>query len=121
MKSLIVSVALIALSTAVGVLAQETPTSSAKVRAVNVYGAVEKPGRIALPQDRSLTVAEVISIAGGPAQRAEMKRVKVTRKNARGEVITTQINVSAVANTRNRAATHVVESGDTVFVPERQG
>jgi polysaccharide biosynthesis/export protein len=87
-------------------------------RAVNVVGQVQKPGRIQFPQERGLTIVEALSDAGGPTRLADLKKVKLTRKNADGETVTEEINVDAMWNRGGRDATPL-QKDDVVYVPER--
>ena len=87
-------------------------------RAVNVVGQVNKPGRIQFPQERGLTIVEALSEAGGPTRLADLKKVKLTRKNADGDTVTEEINVDAMWNRGGRDATPL-RTDDVIFVPER--
>jgi polysaccharide biosynthesis/export protein len=87
-------------------------------RSVNVIGAVNNAGRVQFPQERGLTVVDAISLAGGQSRLADLKRVKLTRKNANGEVIIQEIDVDALMKRGGRDAVRL-EKGDVLFVPER--
>lgn len=87
-------------------------------RAVNVVGQVNKPGRIQFPNEQGLTIVEAISEAGGPTRLAELKKVKLTRRNADGEMVTEEVNVDAMLKGGGRDAL-VLRKDDSVFVPER--
>src|SRR5688500_2841085 len=56
-------------------------------RSVNVIGAVNTAGRIQFPQERGLSIVDAISLAGGQNRFADLKRVKLTRKNPNGQVV----------------------------------
>lgn len=87
-------------------------------RSVNVIGAVNTAGRIQFPQERGLTIVDAISLAGGQSRLADLKRVKLTRKNAGGEVTTQEIDVDGLMKRGGRDAVPL-EKGDVIFVPER--
>lgn len=87
-------------------------------RSVSVTGAVNGAGRIVFPPERGLTIIEAISLAGGQHRVADMKRVRLTRKNASGEPVTMMIDVDSILKGSARDAVPL-ENGDTIFVPER--
>lgn len=82
-------------------------------RSVNVIGAVNTAGRVQFPQERGLTIIEALSLAGGHSRLANLKNVKLTRKNE-----TIEVDVSAMMKGGGRDSVHL-EPGDVVFVPER--
>ncbi|MEO6245388.1 MAG: polysaccharide biosynthesis/export family protein [Opitutaceae bacterium] len=86
-------------------------------RAASVLGAVNNAGRVLFPAQDSLTILQAISGAGGQSRLADLKRVRLTRKNARGESTTQEINVDALMKSGGEAI--LLEKGDVVFVPER--
>ena len=63
-------------------------------------------------------IVEALSEAGGPTRLADLKKVKLTRKNADGETVTEEINVDAMWNRGGRDATPL-RTDDVIFVPER--
>lgn len=87
-------------------------------RSVNVGGAVNTAGRILFPQERGLTIVDAISLAGGPSRIADLKRVKLTRKNAAGETVTEEVNVDSMWKGGGRDAL-ILQKDDNIFVPER--
>jgi polysaccharide export outer membrane protein len=87
-------------------------------RSVNVLGAVNSAGRILFPQERGLTILDAISLAGGQSRLADLKKVKLTRKNSEGDAVTTTINVDEMMKGGGRDAV-LLEKDDVVFVPER--
>lgn len=87
-------------------------------RSVNVLGAVNNAGRILFPQERGLTILDAISLAGGQSRLADLKKVKLTRKNSEGDAVTTTINVDEMMKGGGRDAV-LLEKDDVVFVPER--
>lgn len=87
-------------------------------RSVNVIGAVNAAGRIQFPQEGRLNIVDAISLAGGQNRFADLKRVKLTRKNPNGGSATQEIDVDVLMKRGGRDAVHL-EKGDVIFVPER--
>ncbi len=83
-------------------------------------GATQKTGEIVYPDDRSLTLFEALSIAGLPAQNADLKKVRLTRKLDNGKDETTTHNVEVMLKgdlTKDVA----VKPDDSIFVEPRIG
>ena len=83
-------------------------------------GATQKTGEIVYPDDRSLTLFEALSIAGLPAQNADLKKVRLTRKLDNGKDETTTHNVEVMLKgdlTKDVA----VKPDDSIFVQPRSG
>ena len=87
-------------------------------RSVSVTGQVNAAGRIRFPPEGGLTIVGAITEAGGQNRLADLKRVKLTRKNASGDSITQEVNVDAMMN--GGAEPVLLEKGDGIFVPERR-
>lgn len=87
-------------------------------RTVNVIGSVTNQGRIQFPQERGLTIVDAISLAGGQTRLADLRKVKLTRKNANGDTDVEIIDVDAMMKTAGRDQVQL-EPGDVIFVPER--
>ena len=87
-------------------------------RSVNVLGQVGKPDRVPFPQEKGLTIIEAITLAGGPTRLADLRRVKLTRKQTDGETVVEEIDVSAMMNKGGKDAVQL-KTGDVVYVPER--
>ncbi len=81
-------------------------------RSVNVVGSIKNAGRVQFPPEKGLTILEAISLAGGHDRLADLKRVKLTRKNE-----TMVVNVDDIV--KGGAKDVALEVGDVVFVPER--
>ncbi len=81
-------------------------------RSVNVVGSIKNAGRVQFPPEKGLTILEAISLAGGHDRLADLKRVKLTRKNE-----TIVVNVDDIV--KGGAKDVALEVGDVVFVPER--
>jgi protein involved in polysaccharide export with SLBB domain len=78
-------------------------------------GAIQKTGEIIYPDDRSLTLFEALSIAGLPAQNADLKNVRLTRKLTDGKDETTTHNVEVMLK-GNLAKDVAVKPDDSIFV-----
>lgn len=87
-------------------------------RTVNVIGSVTNQGRIKFPEERGLTVVDAISLAGGQTRLADLKHVKLTRKNANGDTEVTIVDVDAMMKTGGRDPV-LLQPDDVIFVPER--
>ena len=87
-------------------------------RSVNVLGQVNAAGRVQFPPEGRLTIVDAITLAGGQNRLADLKRVKLTRKNAAGDAITQEINVDVLMK-GGGGEPMLLEKGDVIFVPER--
>lgn len=87
-------------------------------RSVNVIGSVTNQGRIQFPQERGLTIVDAISLAGGQTRLADLRHVKLTRKNGDGDTDVQIIDVDAMMKTAGRDQVQL-QPGDVIFVPER--
>lgn len=87
-------------------------------RSVNVVGSVTKQGRIQFPQERGLTIVDAISLAEGQTRLADLKNVKLTRKNANGDTEVRTINVDSMMKAGGAEPIHL-QPGDVIYVPER--
>lgn len=87
-------------------------------RSVSVIGAVNNAGRVLFPGERALDILEAIANAGGQNRIADLRKVRLTRKNANGDTLTQEINVDELMKRGGRDAVRL-EKGDVIFVPER--
>lgn len=87
-------------------------------RSVSVTGAVNSAGRIIFPPERGLSIVEAISLAGGQHRVADLKKVRLTRKGANGELTTVVIDVDSIMKGGAREGVPL-QNGDAIFVPER--
>jgi polysaccharide export outer membrane protein len=78
------------------------------LRRISVLGAVQKPG--VYPVDPTMTVADVVGLAGGAASDGKRDRVELRRGNER---------VMGNLNQASRVADSPIRSGDQLYVPER--
>lgn len=84
---------------------------------IYVLGEVKKPGSIALPAERRLTVLEAITLAGGFTELAAPDRTKVLR-NASGQNQSLQVEISRITKQGDKSADIFLEPNDTVFIPQ---
>ena len=85
---------------------------------VTVLGRVAKPGRIAIPATRDMTVSGAIQKTGGFAPSAKEGAILVTRMLPDGRTETRTINLKAVGSAGRLEEDIVLEANDVVFVPE---
>ncbi len=78
------------------------------LRRISVLGAVQKPG--VYPVDPTMTVADVVALAGGASPDGKRDRVELRRGNER---------VSANLQQASRVADSPIRSGDQLYVPQR--
>lgn len=87
-------------------------------RSVNVIGSVGKPDRVPFPPEKGLTILEAITLAGGHNRLADLKKVKLTRKQENGDTEVQEIDVDALMKRGGRDAVQL-QKDDVIFVPER--
>jgi polysaccharide export outer membrane protein len=85
-------------------------------RKVFITGEVAKPG--AYPLASSMTVMQLIAVAGGLTEFAEGKSISVMRIEG-GQTKTFPFDYKNVANGKKPGQNIALKSGDTVVVPER--
>ena len=85
---------------------------------VTVSGKVKKPGRIAIPPTRDLTISKAILAAGGFAPSAQDKAVRVTRRREDGETERITVNLRAFLAGSTKEEDLVLRPGDVLYVPE---
>ncbi|HEV8374971.1 MAG TPA: polysaccharide biosynthesis/export family protein [Candidatus Polarisedimenticolia bacterium] len=83
---------------------------------VYVDGAVRKPGEVEYKASRPLTLLQAIAAAGGLSERASQKGIVVvrTRPGSAQELI--KVDLRAVR--KGKQDNFVLESGDSIYVPE---
>lgn len=97
----------------------ENPSVAVIVRTINsrkifVTGEVAKPG--AFPLGGPLTVAQAISLAGGPKEYADVKNIAVVR-TVDGKPVRFKFNLKDFAKGKNPGQDILLKPGDTVVVP----
>ena len=85
-------------------------------RKVFITGEVAKPG--AYPLVSSMTVMQLIAVAGGLNEFADAKSISIMRVEG-GKTMTFPFDYKNVANGKKPAQNIVLKPGDTVVVPER--
>lgn len=86
-------------------------------RSVNVLGSVKKAGKVVFPAEGSMTLMDAISGAEGYDRLANLKAVRLTRKNERGDAETMTIDATAIIESRRDDVP--LQPGDQIVVPER--
>ncbi len=83
---------------------------------VYVHGAVRDPGELETRLSRPLTVLQAVTKAGGPTERAALRKVELLRRNDDGSQQVIPVDLKAVL--RGGAEDPVLADGDVVVVPE---
>jgi polysaccharide export outer membrane protein len=83
---------------------------------VYVTGAVARPGAIEFSSAEGISVLQAITAAGGPSNRANLRKVTVTRGLADGTQERFQVNVKKIQN--GKVNDFPLERNDTVVVGE---
>lgn len=86
-------------------------------KTVYVMGEVQKPGSYPIPTEKSLTVLEAISTAGGFTPIAGQDRTRVLR-NVNGASVTYVIEVKAITQGGQKDKDIVLQPNDVVYVPQ---
>ncbi len=87
---------------------------------VYVVGHVRGPGALDIPSDEVFTVSKAVLRAGGFLERADTKKVKITRQG--GDKKTDQtfvVNVGEIIEKGRTANDILLQPGDVIFVPGR--
>jgi polysaccharide biosynthesis/export protein len=87
-------------------------------RAVNVLGAVNSPGSVALPPEKDLTLLDVIARAGGFSRLANRTRISLTRTLSDGETVNYVVNADQLVS-GDMVDGGPIQDGDIISVPER--
>ena len=83
---------------------------------VYVTGAVRRPGAVDYSSTEGITVLQAITAAGGPTERANLKKVTVRRRNADGTEQSIKLNVKKIQS--GKESDLPLERNDTVVVGE---
>ncbi len=97
----------------------EEPSVTVVVKQINsrrvfITGLVGKPG--AYPMTRAITVLQLISIAGGLDEFANVKKIMIMRNDG-GRQISMKFNYADVRQGKNLQQNIELQAGDTVVVP----
>lgn len=82
---------------------------------INIWGEVEKPGVLEVPDRTDLLSA--LSLAGGPKEGAKLTKVKVIR-GFNGEKKSWEVNLKEAVNKGELDKVPMLQPGDTVVVPK---
>ena len=82
-----------------------------------VLGQVKKPSSIAIPPEKTMTVLEAITSAGGFTDIAAISKVKVLRME-NGQQRSIEVDVSQITKEGNKQLDIALKPGDVVFVPQ---
>ena len=85
---------------------------------VTVLGRVKRPGRVAIPATRDLTVSGAIQQAGGFDTSAKDTEIRITRRLADGRAETRAANLHAVGAEGQTDEDIMLNADDVVYVPE---
>ncbi|MCK4351959.1 SLBB domain-containing protein [candidate division WOR-3 bacterium] len=80
---------------------------------VQIWGRVMKPGMYSVPKTTDLIA--LMSFAGGPAEDANLGKIKIVRSNPEPEVI--KLNLKKYMRTGKLDLIPVLKPGDTVIIP----
>lgn len=88
---------------------------------VYLVGAVRSPGPLEIPRDETLTLSKAILRAGGFADMADQKHVRITHdvKNGASARQALVVNVYQILNQGETDKDPVLKPGDLVYIPER--
>ena len=83
---------------------------------VYVTGAVKRPGAVEYSSTEGITVLQAITAAGGPTERANLKKVTINRRLSDGTEDRLQVNVKKIQN--GKEPDLLLDRNDTVVVGE---
>ena len=82
-----------------------------------ITGAASRSGPFPYPEDEPMTVFKAISIAGGQNPTADLREVRLTRRNADGTTTTKTLDVDKMVRTGNLKGDLAVAANDYIYVP----
>ncbi len=86
---------------------------------VYLMGQVKTQGSMDIPADETLTVSKVILRAGGLADFANRRKVKLVRKKGAGQTETTLVDLVEILDKGHTDKDPLIEADDLIIVPER--
>jgi len=93
--------------------------SNAPKGSVFLEGQVNKQGAVEIPSNQNLTVSQAILIAGGLADFADRRKVKLVRKMGDGKTQTTIVDLVEILDKGHSEHDPVVQADDMIIVPQR--
>jgi polysaccharide biosynthesis/export protein len=85
-----------------------------------VFGQVLRQGKYILPVDEDVSISQAILRAGGPAQFAKLKKVKIMRRLPNGNTKTILVNVEGIMVKGNLDKDIFIRDGDVIIIPEKK-
>lgn len=84
---------------------------------INIWGEVGKPGQLVVPEGSDIST--LISLAGGPLEDANLKKIRVNRfqPDENGKM-TYLINLKTYTQTGDRSSLIALQPNDTVIIPK---
>ncbi|MBL9144453.1 MAG: polysaccharide biosynthesis/export family protein [Verrucomicrobiaceae bacterium] len=83
-----------------------------------IFGHVIRQGKYELPLDEDVTISQAILRAGGPAQFANLNKVKLIRKTPQGNKAV-QVNVEAIMKNGALERDIYIRNNDVLIIPEK--
>lgn len=83
-----------------------------------IFGHVLRQGKYELPLDEDVTISQAILRAGGPAQFANLNKVKLIRKTPQGNKAV-QVNVEAIMKNGALERDIYIRNNDVLIIPEK--
>ncbi len=85
---------------------------------VSILGAIRNPGTYKIPQEKPLTILEVVSKAGGFTNEAARNKLSIIRlENGIEKKI--EVNTKKITKKGDRSKDVILKPDDIIFVPER--
>ncbi len=97
---------------------QRTRIGTQDLETFTVFGQVARQGKYELPYDSDITISQAILMAGGPAQFANLKKVRLIRKTPSGNK-TVQVDVDAIMAHGMLDRDIYIRKGDVLILPEK--
>lgn len=93
--------------------------TSSEIDFFTVYGQVLRQGKYELPQDEDITISQAILRAGGFAQFANPRKVKLVRKTPQGNK-TILVNLDSIMRQGNLDYDVYIRNNDVIIVDEKK-
>jgi polysaccharide export outer membrane protein len=86
---------------------------------VGILGEVREPQDYLIPDGQTLTIAQAVSLAGGPTNQASRSQASIIRKGPDGKPIVIPVNIDAMLAGKTKVAEVTLRPGDILYVPTR--